>query len=216
MQVATRVQMVDIIPESEYVIDQYLSHLNEAFERFEVNTPLRQAAFIAQIGHESIRMTQIEENLNYSANGLLRTFPDYFTPESSKEFAYKPMRIANRVYANRGGNGPEDSGDGWRYRGRGLIRIHYQRAYMLASKRLTGKPNFFTDDPNLVFQPEWSVRTAFDFWEANELTPYADRNSAIEMRNMTRKINRGLRGLDDRLFLWRRAKDIFGAPPEEE
>lgn len=212
----TREQMVQIIPECEYVIDQYLEHLNEAFDRFEINTPLRQAAFIAQIGHESTRMTQIEENLNYSANGLIRTFPDYFTSESARDFAYKPMRIANKIYANRGGNGPEDSGDGWKFRGRGLFRIHYQRAYMLAGKRLTGNPNFFLEDPNMVFQPEWTVRTAFDFWEANELTPYADRNTAVEMRNMTRKINRGLRGLDDRLYLWQLAKEILGAPPAEE
>ena len=87
---------------------------------------------------------------------------------------------------------------------------------MLSGKRLTGDPNFFLDDPDLVLQPEWSVRTAFDYWEANELAKYADRNNAVEMRNMTRKINRGLRGLDDRIGLWKKAKEVLGAPTEVE
>lgn len=210
----TREQMIEIAPECSHVIDKYLEALNEGFEKFGDDTPLRQAAFIAQAGHESTRFTRVEENLNYSANGLLRTFPDYFTEVSAKELAYKPMRIANKVYANKGGNGDEASGDGWKFRGRGWFQLTLQRNYMMAGKRLTGDQNFFLDSPDLVLEPEWSVRTAFDYWEVNELAKYADRNSVVEMRNMTRKINRGLRGLDDRISLWRKAKEVLGAPEE--
>src|SRR5258706_14721476 len=106
----TREQLIEIAPESSHVIDKYIEPLNEGFVAFDSDTPLRQAAFIAQIGHESARFTRVEENLNYSANGLMRTFPDYFTEGTAKEFAYKPMRIANKVYANRGGNDNEETG----------------------------------------------------------------------------------------------------------
>lgn len=209
MDPITREQLVSIMPECDHVIDAYIAHLNEAFERFEINTPERVSAFVAQTGHESTRYTRIEENLNYSANGLLRTFPNYFSPETAPLFAYKPQKIANRIYANRGGNGNEDSGDGWKFRGRGLIQLTFQRAYMGASKRLTGDAQTFLEDPNLVLQPEWAVRTACDYWDVNNLNDYADRNTDVEFRNLTRKINGGLRGLDDRMDLWGKAKAVF-------
>lgn len=209
MQPVTRDQLIHVMPECDHVIDVYIPFLNEAFERFEINTPIRVAAFIAQTGHESTRYTRIEENLNYSANGLLRTFPNYFSPPSATEFAYKPQRIANKIYANRGGNGNEDSGDGWKFRGRGLIQLTFQRAYMGASKRLTGDPQTFLENPNLVLQPEWAVRTAADYWDVNNLNNFADRNSDVEFRNLTRKINGGLRGLDDRMSIWEKAKKAF-------
>lgn len=209
-------QIIEIMPECEHVIVKYIEPLNEALGKFGINTPLRQAAFLSHVGHESIRFTRIEENLNYSANGLLRTWPDYFTPEQAKEFAYKPQRIANRVYAHKGGNGDESSGDGWRFRGRGLLPIMLRRGYSSAGFRLTGDSQTFIVDPDLLLKPEWAVKTACDLWVWNELNVYADRNSAQEFRNMTRKVNRGLRGLDDRLDLWRKAKQVLGAPEEPE
>jgi len=209
-------QMVAIMPECAHVVDKYVGPLNEGYERFEVNTPLLQAAFIAQIGHESSRLTRVEENLNYSANGLLRTFGDYFTQESAKEFAYKPMRIANRCYANKGGNGDEASGDGWRFRGRGLVQITLKRNYMNAGRRLTEDPQTFIDNPDMLLEPEWAVRTALDYWDANDLSTLAAKNSALEFKNLTRRINRGLRGLDDRMTLWRKAKEVLGVTEEEQ
>lgn len=208
-------QFIDIMPECRHVIPKYIEAFNEACERFEVNTPLRQAAIIAQLGHESTRFTRVEENLNYSANGLMRTFPTYFTPELAKEFAYKPMRIANRVYANKGGNGDEASGDGWRFRGRGLIQITLRNNYRRASVRLTDDTQYFLNNPDLLLEPEWAVRSAFDYWDSNDLNNYADRNSITEFRNLTRRINRGLRGLDDRIDLWRKAKGVLGVQEEE-
>lgn len=202
-------QLVRIMPESQRVAGTYIEHLNEAFDRFEINTPLRVAAFIAQIGHESTRMTRVEENLNYSANGLVRTFPGYFTNEMAKEFAYKPMRIANRVYANKGGNGDEASGDGWRFRGRGLIQVTLKNNYMRRGRRLVDDPNYFLQEPDLLLQPDWAVRSAADYWDENDLNTYADVNTEESFRNLTRRINRGLRGLDDRLELWGIAKEVL-------
>lgn len=205
----TEEQLIRIIPESSHVASKYIDALNEAFERFEINTPLRQAAFIAQCGHESTRFTRVEENLNYSANGLMRTFPGYFTPESSKQYAYKPQMIANHCYANKGGNGDEESGDGWRYRGRGLIQVTLKNNYVRRGRRLVQDPAYFVDSPDLLLEPEWAVRTACDYWDDNGLNAYADRDTEEEFRNLTRKINRALRGLDDRLGLWHKAKAIL-------
>lgn len=212
----SREQLVTVMPECAHLIEKYVEPLNEAFDRFEINTPLRQAAFIAQCGHESTRFTRVEENLNYSANGLVRTFPSHFTPESSKEFAYKPMRIANRVYANKGGNADEASGDGWRFRGRGLIQVTLKRNYINRGKRLVDNTQYFVESPDLLLEPEWAVRTACDYWDENGLNAYADRDSAAGFRNLTRLINKALRGLDDRLHLWRIAKASFGIPAEDE
>lgn len=211
----TAEQLVQIMPECSHVAAKYIDPFNEGSERFEVNTPLRVAAFIAQIGHESTRLTRVEENLNYSANGLMRTFPNYFNHESAKDFAYKPQRIANRVYANKGGNGDEASGDGWRYRGRGLIQITLRSNYRRCGQRLVEDPNYFLESPDLLLEPEWAVRTAFDYWDEHDLNSYADRNSAAEFRNLTRRINRGLRGLDDRHSLWRKAKEVLGVSESE-
>jgi len=214
MSLVTVEQFIAIMPECQHVIAKYVEPFNEACERFDVSTPLRQAAFIAQVGHESTRFTRVEENLNYSANGLMRTFASYFSAETAKEFAYKPMRIANRVYANKGGNGDEASGDGWKFRGRGLIQVTLRNNYRRAGQRLVEDPEYFLQSPDLLLEPEWAVRTAFDYWDANDLNSYADRNTIAEFRNLTRRINRGLRGLDDRVELWRKAKEVLGIPEE--
>jgi len=215
MNTVTKEQMIQIMPECAHVVDKYLEFMNEAFERFEINTPVRQAPFVAQIGHESTRLTRIEENLNYSANGLMRTFPDYFSSESAKEFAYKPQRIANRVYANKGGNGDEASGDGWKYRGRGLIQVTLQRNYLMLGKRLVQNANYFLSEPDLILQPEWAVRTSCDYWDENELNSLADGDNPIDFRHLTRKINRALRGFDDRMHLWQTARKVLGVVPVE-
>lgn len=211
MNTVTSEQLIEIMPECSHVIDRYIDHMHEAFERFEIDSPLRQAAFIAQCGHESTRFTRIEENLNYSANGLMRTFPDYFTDEEAKAFAYKPAQIANRVYANKGGNGDEASGDGWRFRGRCWIQVTLKRNYELRGKRLVNNPQFFLSGPDLLLEPEWCVRASCDYWDENSLNQYADVNTEESFRNLTKRINRALRGIDDRLFLWNRAKPILGA-----
>lgn len=215
MQPVTKEQLVAIIPECAHVASKYIDHLNEAFDRFDISTPLRQCAFLAQVGHESTRLTRVEENLNYSANGLVRTFPNHFTQETAKLFAYKPMNIANKVYANLLGNGDEASGEGWKFRGRGLIQVTLKNNYSTASKRLTGDINVFLNNPDMLLDPEWAVRSACDYWDANHLNVFADENSLADFKNMTKKINRALRGLDDRLSIWRKAKQVFAIEQPE-
>ena len=114
---------------TEEDVTLYFEAFNQACLDYEINTPERMAAFIAQVAHESGQLTAVKENLNYSADGLMRIFKKYFTPALAAQYARKPEKIASRVYANRMGNGPEESGDGWKYRGRGLIQ-------------LTGKDNY--------------------------------------------------------------------------
>jgi len=162
------------------------------FEKYEINTPLRVAHFMAQIEHES-GLKRISENLNYSAIGLLKTFPKYF--KNSKEasvFSNSPIMIANRVYANRMGNGNEDSGEGWRYRGRGFIQI-------------TGKENYFrlandTDldclkNPDLLLEEPNAMISALWFWKLKGLNAMANKDDIV---GITKKINGGLNGIEHR------------------
>lgn len=213
MHTVTRTDLIEIMPECAHVVDKYTTHLNEAFDRFEINTSLRQAAFISQIGHESTRLTRTEENLNYSANGLIRTFPNHFTPETAKDFAYKPARIANRVYANKGGNGDESSGDGWKFRGRGLIQITLLRNYQIRGKRLVEDVDYFVNQPDLLISPEWAVRSAADYWDENQLNQLADIGTLEAFARLTMKINRAKRGLLDRQGMWLDGMKVFGLPP---
>ena len=105
-------------------LEDWHEQLLEVLPQYEIDTPNRVAAFIAQCGHESAGFTVLQENLNYSADGLKKIFGKYFpTAELAKQYARKPEMIANRVYGNRMGNGDEDSGDGYKYRGRGIIQI---------------------------------------------------------------------------------------------
>ena len=162
---------------------------------YEVNTKLRLAHFFSQISHES-GLKPISENLNYSAQGLMQTFSKYFTTNDSLLFANQPEKIANRVYANRMGNGNEKSGDGWKYRGRGFIQI-------------TGKINYFqlandTDldclkNPDLLLQESNAMISALWFWNKAGLNKLADKN---DIKRITRKINGGTIGLAHRQELF--------------
>ena len=167
------------------------------FEKYEINTPLRVSHFMAQIEHES-GLKPISENLNYSAKRLIQVFSKHFTTHESVLFANKPQQIANRVYANRMGNGNEASGDGWKYRGRGFIQI-------------TGKENYFrlsidTDldclkNPNLLLIEANALISALWFWNLHKLNLLADKNN---IKVITRKINGGYNGLEHRKELFKK------------
>jgi putative chitinase len=178
--------------------DGWADAMNNVFPTYDINTPQRVASFLAQCGHESGGWTVFEENLNYSAQGLNSIFKKYFpTIESATPYARQPEKIANRVYANRMGNGPEESGDGYKYRGRGPIQ-------------LTGKANYtkfaqemFDDWQNVVDNPDWvtadrdfALMSAIWFWNANKLNVQADSG---DIKLMTKKINGGYIGLEDRI-----------------
>ena len=194
----------------QMIKNPHVEHWHEALDQllddYEINTPLRVAHFIGQCAHESGNFVSIKENLNYKAASLQKIFGKYFpTPELASQYANKPERIANRIYANRMGNGPETSGDGYRYCGRGLIQ-------------LTGKDNytFFAGSLNIPVEEasdylatfEGAAQSACWFWEQNNLNRFADAN---DVKGLTRAINGGYIGLEDRISHTEHALHILGA-----
>lgn len=156
-----------------------------------INTAKRKAMFFAQLEHES-GLKPIAENLNYSAERLLVVFPKYFTKNDVREFARNPEKIANRVYANRMGNGNQKSGDGYRFRGRGFIQITGRNNYTVMSKDTRidylNNPNWLLREPDAMISALW-------FWQKNKLNEYADWG---DVEGATRVINGGINGLTDR------------------
>lgn len=194
-------QLKSIAPicKSDY-IKTFLPFLNQWMPHYGITTKERKAHFIAQILHESNLLKCVEENLNYSAQGLLKTFPRKFSKAEAQIYANQPILIANRAYANKGGNSDEASGDGWKYRGRGLIQITLKNNYKQLSK------DWGIDaitNPSLLTVPTWAVRSACWFWWKNGLNKIADTGS---VKDVTKKINPGLLGLDDRIKLYNQAK----------
>jgi putative chitinase len=176
------------------------------FAKYEINTTNRIAGFLAQCGHESNGFTVFKENLNYSAEGLVKTFPKYFPNiASTAGFAKNPQKIANKVYANRMGNGSEESGDGYLYRGRGVIQ-------------LTGKDNYkafanfkvktLTDVITYLETTEGAIESGLWFWKTRGLNAVCDTDDIIKM---TKIINGGTNGLDDRKLKYNNFKVILGA-----
>ena len=201
----TKEQLREMIPRNQY-IDQWYSALSEILPEYDINTPQRVAAFLAQCAHESGGFVFLKENLNYRAASLRKVFPKYFpTDELAAQYANKPEMIANRVYANRMGNGDEASGDGWRYCGRGLIQ-------------LTGKDNytFFAASIEVSIEEateyletfEGAVQSACFFWDQNNLNQWADKGDIL---TLTKRINGGTIGLEDRIKHYNHALHIFGA-----
>jgi putative chitinase len=187
------------------VLEKYVTALNEVCQYYEIITPKRMAAFLAQVAHESGGFTAVKENLNYSARGLMTTFKKYFpTEELAKQYERKPEKIANKVYANRMGNGPEESGDGARFCGRGLIQ-------------LTGKQNYtrFATDLGISIEecvayletPAGAVSSAGWFFDQNNLLKLCDSG---DMKMLTKRINGGYIGLEDRIHHYELALSVLG------
>ena len=167
-----------------------------------IDTPRRVCHFLAQVFHESGRLSVVKENLNYRAERLIKVFPRYFTADLAVLYAADPIKIGNRVYAGRMGNSDEFSGDGYRYRGRGLIQI-------------TGKANYkaFGDwcHEDVLTHPErvsgpLAVDSAIWFWVRNNLNGIADGD---DIRQVTQRVNGGQNGIDDRRALLMKAREIF-------
>lgn len=174
--------------------------LADACAEFGIDTPARMASFLAQVAHESENLSRLVENLNYSAEGLRGVFPRYFAdPATALDFARQPQRIANRVYAARMGNGDEASGDGWRFRGRGLIQVTGRSNYSACGLALGLD---LLAAPELLEQPGPASRSAAWFWSSRHLNGPADRG---DIEAITRAINGGLNGLDDRKAHYARA-----------
>lgn len=176
--------------------EKWAPFLSAAAEKYEINTPLRVAGWLAQCAHESNNFRTLVENLNYSQDGLLKTFPKYFTPLEAGMYARKPEKIANRVYQARMGNASELSGDGWKYRGRGLIQLTGKALYKAYSQASLVD---VIQNPDLVATPQHAAMTAAWFWKSNGLNTLADSRDII---GMSKRVNGGTNGLDHRKELY--------------
>jgi putative chitinase len=190
---------------SKLDLDTLLNALNHAFsDPAGLSTLERRAAFLAQLAHESGEFCLNKENLNYSATGLLKTFKKYFpTQELADQYAKKPEKIANRVYANRMGNGDEASGDGFKFRGRGFLQLTGKSNYLAAGKSIGVD---LVANPDYVASSQGAIDSALWFWKTNSLNSYADRD---DIKGMTKVINGGMNGLDERIAFYDRAKSIL-------
>lgn len=202
--ILSNAQLAQLLPGNPY-LDHWYNALSQALPDYDINTPQRVAAFMAQCAHESGGFRALKENLNYKAASLRRVFPKYFpTDELAAVYAGKQEMIANRVYGGRMGNGDEHSGDGYRYCGRGLIQ-------------LTGKINYqsFADSietsvedlPEYLATFEGAVQSACWFWESNNLNQFADKGDIL---TMTKRINGGTIGLEDRIKHYEHALHVLG------
>lgn len=181
----------------------WLAPLLSVFDKYEINTTLRQASFIGQCCYESSNFTGLEENLNYSAESLTRVWPTHFNASTALDCARQPEKIGNIAYANRMGNGDISSGDGWKYRGRGLIQITGKDIYRILSAAL-GQD--FIANPDLIKTPEFACLSAGWFWNSHSLNTFSD---AKEYTLMTKAINGGVNGIETRIQLINRALSIL-------
>ena len=174
-------------------------------EDYEINTPKRIAAFLAQTHHESGGYVWLTENLNYSADGLMRVFPKYFkTMEIAKAYARQPDKIANRTYADRMGNGDEASGDGSKYKGRGLIQLTFKNNYFWFAASLEITPEEASEYTQSF---EGAAQSACWYWSENRLNRFCDAN---DIKGLSKAINGGFKGLEDREVQYARALRLLG------
>jgi putative chitinase len=194
----------------QMVKNKYASHWYEVLEQllpdYDINTPLRVAHFIAQTAHESGNYAFIKENLNYRAESLTKTWPRLFpTIEIARQYEKQPQKIANRAYGNRMGNGDEASGDGYRFCGRGLIQLTGRSNYTNFAMSIETPVE---EIPAFLQTFEGAVQSACWFWENNNLNRWAD---AGDIEKMTRIINGGTIGLEDRKRHYEHALHVLGA-----
>lgn len=209
----TGAQFKQLFPQAQDP-DSWVSSMNAVFPSYKIDTPRRIAAFLAQCGHESGRWTVFEENLNYSAKGLHGVFRKYFpTLAAAEPYARNPQKIANKVYGNRMGNGPESSGDGWTFRGRGPIQLTGRNNYTAFAK------DMFDDWENVIANPGWvtadrefALMSAIWFWNKNGLNRWADGSDTAESPafiTLTKRINGGTIGLDCRQKHFKEAMELL-------
>ena len=202
----TATQFADLFPNCKDP-EGWVNAMNEVFPKYEINTPKRIAAFIAQCGHESGGWRTFSENLNYSAKALDAIFGKYFKRAGRDAQAYhrQPEKIANVVYAGRMSNGDTDSGDGWKYRGRGPIQLTGKANYSAFSADMDVDA---VDSPDNVSEDkEMALMSAIWYWNKNSLNKYADSG---DIKTMTKRINGGYIGLEDRIHHWEMALTAMG------
>ena len=201
----TQDKLAKIIPNAAYGVDTWFNELNEMLPVFEITSVGRVAAFVAQTAHESGGYRALTENLNYAGDKLAGIWPKHFKDVDVSQYDRNPQAIANRAYRSRMGNGDEASGDGWRYRGRGLIQLTGKDNYSRFAEYAGISPE---DAAEYLETPRGAVHSACWFWYANDLNTYADAGDFV---GMTKRINGGTIGLDDRIKHYNEAVHIFGA-----
>lgn len=183
--------------------------IRETCRMYEIDTGTRIAAFLAQAGHESASFTRTRENLNYSADGLMATWPTRFTRALAQQVARKPEQIANIAYGGRMGN--RNQGDGWRYIGRGYIQItglsNYEAITEAIHDKLATVPDFALH-PELLESPRWAAISAGAYWDDHELNKLADKG---DFARITKRINGGNHGAADRNARFARAMRVFAS-----
>lgn len=204
----TQDQLQAIIPQNAHV-PHWFEALSKIIPDYDITTPPRVAAFLAQCAHESGGFNAIQENLNYRPETLMKLFGSHFPGglAEAQQYCAQPNKqevIANRIYANRMGNGPEESGDGWRFCGRGLIQLTGRSNYTRFAQSIDTPVEQITDFMQTF---EGCVQSACWFWEANNLNNYADSG---DIKTMTKIINGGYLGLDDRIAHYQHALQVFG------
>lgn len=203
----TKEQLKQLLPRNPY-IDHWHRALEQLLPDYEINTSQRIAAFVAQCAHESGGFMVLKENLNYRAQTLRKIFPKYFpTDELAQNYANRPNKqeaIANRVYASRMGNGPEESGDGYRFCGRGLIQLTGRDNYTF----FAGSLGISVEEASEYLETfEGAAQSACWFWETNNLNQWADRGDIL---TLTKRINGGTIGLEDRIKHYEHALHVLG------
>lgn len=211
LEFLTQDKLKELLPSNNDKVEEWYEAMTEYFPKFEIDTPLRVAAFIAQCGHESNGFTVLKENLNYSADALNKVFPKYFknAGREAEDYHRKPEEIANVIYANRMGNGDTESGEGWKYRGRGPIQLTGKDNYTRFATEFFDDPETVMNDPDLLCDHiPTALLSAIWYWTKNKLNNEAD---AKDIRTMTRKINGGYIGLEDREKHYNHALEILDA-----
>lgn len=189
---------------TQELADKWVNALNETCQEFAIDSPYRIAGFLSNVAHESGGFKFVSENLNYSAASLMRVWSSRFpTVEIAQRYAMQPEKIANRAYADRMGNGDEASGDGWKFRGRGLIQLTGKNNYVAYSLACD---NEALQNPNIVAEPKYAAESAGWFWSVNRLNQLAD---AQDITGMCKRINGGLNGLDDRQMKYSQIMSYF-------
>ena len=187
-------QVRELVPRALGGPDDWYESMYEALPQYAITSVPRVAAFIAQCAHESGGFSTLEENLNYKAATLTRIWPQRYPSGIAEQFAGKPEAIANKSYGGRMGNGPEVSGEGWKFRGRGLLQLTGKDNYSSCSKFMF-QDDTLLENPDILLDSYYAIHSACWFWHKNNLNQYADSGDFV---TMTKKINGGTIGLEDR------------------
>jgi len=188
--------------------DIICNSLIEGFNLHGINSSNEKAIFMSQMSVESMNFKKFEENMNYSAKRLLEIFPKYFNLSNVKSYANNPQKIANRVYANRYGNGDENSGDGWRFRGRSLIHLTFKNNYAKCAKELGVD---ILNNPDFAKEYEMAVEIAFWYWTDRKISSAILKNPKDVILEVTALINGGKNGLEDRRIAYNRIIPILSS-----